>query len=92
MEETLPEADLQNILSAKLHELCRFLASLPNLRMSEEECEALALSALLGEPESEFVLACVYDAAGDSARARQWYFRSAARDYLPAMLQLCAVS
>jgi hypothetical protein len=92
MEEDFTEVNLPIILSAKLPELCRFLASFPTLRMSKEECGALALSAVSGDPEAEFTLACVYDAAGESARARQWYFRSAARDYLPAMLQLCTVS
>lgn len=59
--------------------------------MSEAECEALAAAALGGDPKAEFTIGTVFDAAYDDGRAREWYFRAAARDYLPAMLQLCAV-
>jgi hypothetical protein len=33
----------------------------------------------------------VYDAAEEPARAMEWYWRAASRDYMPAMLQLFAV-
>jgi hypothetical protein len=79
------------ILSATLRELCRFLASFPNFQMSEQECSALAVDAISGHPEAEFMVASVFEAAGEPARAMEWYFRSASRDYLPAMLQLFAL-
>jgi hypothetical protein len=78
-------------MSATLRELCRFLSSLPNIQMSEEECEALAVAAISGHAEAEFMIGSVFDADDEPARAMQWYFRSASREYLPAMLQLLAV-
>jgi hypothetical protein len=78
------------MLSANLRELCQFLSAFPNIEISEEECEALAVAAISGHAEAEFMIGSVYDAAGEAACARKWYFRSAGRDYLPAMLQLCA--
>ena len=59
--------------------------------MSEEECKALAVAALSGHAEAEFMIGSVYDAAEEPARAMEWYSRAANRDYLPAMLQLFAV-
>jgi hypothetical protein len=76
--------------SNTLDELCGFLASFP-IQMSSRECEALVAAAIGGHPEAEFMVGCVFDAADDPARAREWYFRSASHDYLPAMLQLFAV-
>jgi hypothetical protein len=78
-------------MCATLRELCRFLSSFPNIQMSEEECEALAVAAVSGHAEAEFMVGSVFDAADEPARAMEWYFRSASRDYLPAMLQLFAV-
>jgi hypothetical protein len=78
-------------MSATLRELCRFLTSFPNIQMSEEECEALAVAAVSGHAEAEFMIGSVFDAAEEPARAMEWYYRSASRDYLPAMLQLFAV-
>jgi TPR repeat protein len=37
------------------------------------------------------MIASVFDAAGEDERAIEWYSRSAARNYLPAMLQLLAL-
>jgi hypothetical protein len=90
---TLPvaEATSQKVLSATLRELCRFLSTLPNIQMSEEECEALAVAAISGHAEAEFMIGSVFDAADEPARAMEWYFRAASRDYMPAMLQLLAV-
>jgi hypothetical protein len=90
---TLPmvEADSPRTLSGSLRELCRFLSGFPNIQMSDEECEALAVSAISGQAEAEFMIGSVYDAADEPARAMEWYSRSAGRDYLPAMLQMFAV-
>jgi hypothetical protein len=90
---TMPvvERTSQKILSASLRELCHFLSGFPNIQMSEEECEALAVAAISGHAEAEFMIGSVFDAADEPARAMEWYYRSASRDYLPAMLQLCAV-
>jgi hypothetical protein len=85
------ETATHKTLSASLRELCRFLTSLPNIQMSEEECEALAVAAISGHAEAEFMVGSVFDAADEPARAMEWYYRSASRDYLPAMLQLFAV-
>jgi hypothetical protein len=90
----VPEAMEQHShrsMSATLRELCRFLSSFPNIQMSEAECEALAVAAISGHAEAEFMIGSVFDAADEPDRAREWYFRSASRDYLPAMLQLYAV-
>jgi TPR repeat protein len=78
-------------LSATLRELCHFLTSFPNIQMSAEDCEALAVAAVSGHPEAEFMIGSVYDAAEEPARAMKWYWRAASRDYMPAMLQLFAV-
>jgi len=82
---------LSATLSATLDELCGLLSSFPNIEMSRQECEALAVAAISGHAEAEFMVGCVFDAADKPARATEWYFRSASRDYLPAMLQLFAV-
>ena len=89
----LPVADArsQKVLSATLRELCHFLTSFPNIQMSEEECEALAVAAISGHAEAEFMIGSVFDAADEPGRAMEWYFRAANRDYVPAMLQLFAV-
>jgi hypothetical protein len=78
-------------LSAALRELRQFLITFPNIQMSEEECAALAVAAVSGQAEAEFMIGSVFDAAGESDRAMEWYSRSAGRDYLPAMLQLLAM-
>jgi hypothetical protein len=78
-------------LGATLRDLRQFLLTFPNIQMSEEECEALAVAAVSGHAEAEFMIGSVFDAAGESARAMEWYSRSAGRDYMPAMLQLLAV-
>ena len=90
---TLPvrPASAPAILSATLGELCRFLCAFPNIQMTEEDCQALAVAAVSGHAEAEFMVASVYDAAGENERAIEWYSRSAERKYLPAMLQLMAV-
>ncbi len=84
-------ANSPRTLSASLRELCHFLTGFPDIQMSEEECEALAVAAISGHAEAEFMIGSVFDAAGESARAMEWYSRSANRDYLPAMLQLFAL-
>ncbi len=84
------QANSQRALSATLRELCRFLSSFPNIQMSQPECEALAVAAIGGHAEAEFMIGSLFDAADQPARAIEWYFRSASRDYLPAMLQLFA--
>jgi hypothetical protein len=81
----------QRNLVANLRELCRFLTSFPNIQMTEAECEALAVAAISGHAEAEFMVGSVFDAAQETDRAMEWYHRSASRDYLPAMLQLVAV-
>jgi hypothetical protein len=73
-----------------LDELCGLLSSFPTIQMSPQQCEALADAAISGQAEAEFLVGCVFDAADESSRALEWYFRSASRDYLPAMLQLLA--
>jgi TPR repeat protein len=78
-------------LSEALRELCRLLSSLSPLRISEDECAELALAALDGEPEAEFTVGSVFDAAGLAEGAAEWYHRAADRGYLPAMLQLVAM-
>ena len=78
-------------MSAILRELCSFLSNFPNIQMSAEECEALAVAAISGHAEAEFMIGSVFDAADEPARAMEWYYRSASREYLPAMLQLFAV-
>jgi hypothetical protein len=85
------QASAHAILSATLRDLCRFLSAFPNIQMTEEDCQALAVAAVSGHAEAEFMVASVFEAAGESARAMEWYFRSASRDYVPAMLQLCAL-
>jgi TPR repeat protein len=59
--------------------------------LSEPECAALAAAAIGGHAEAEFMVGSLFDAAGDLARAMQWYLRSASRDYLPAILQVFAL-
>jgi len=81
----------QMSLSATLRELCQFLTSFPNIQMSDEDCKALAVAAVSGHAEAEFMIGSVYDAAEEHALAMEWYSRAANRDYLPAMLQLFAV-
>jgi TPR repeat protein len=90
---TMParQSTSHQIQSGNLRELCRFLSSFPNIVMSEQECAALAVAALSGHPEAEFMVGSVFDAANEPARATEWYQRSAAHDYLPAMLQLVAL-
>lgn len=85
------EADTPRTLSGSLRELCHFLSGFPNIQMSEEECEALAVATISGQAEAEFMIGSVFDAADEPARAMEWYSRSASRDYLPAMLQMFAV-
>jgi hypothetical protein len=87
----VPEQHSHRSMSATLRELCRFLSSFPNIQMSEEECEALAVAAISGHAEAEFMIGSVFDAAEEADRAMEWYSRSASREYLPAMLQLYAV-
>jgi hypothetical protein len=87
----LRESSSHKALSATLRELCRFLSSFCNIQLSEPECSALAIAAVSGHPEAEFMVGSVFDAAGDPARAMEWYHRSASRDYQPAMLQLFAL-
>jgi len=77
--------------SAALRELCLSISSFSNVQMSAEECEALAIAAIGGHAQSEFMIGSVFDAAGDLVRAMHWYARSASRDYLPATLQLFAI-
>jgi hypothetical protein len=77
----------QNKLSAMLRERCHFLSY---MQMGQAECEALAVAAMRGHAEAEFMIGSIFDAADEPARAMEWYFRSASRDYLPAMLQLFA--
>ena len=74
-----------------LRELCDFLFTYPNMEMSADECEALAVAAISGHAQAEFMVGSVFDAAGETDRAMDWYWRSAGRDYLPAMLQIVAV-
>jgi hypothetical protein len=81
----------QRTLSTKLRELCQFLTGFPNIQMSEDECEALAVAAISGHAEAEFMIGSVYDAADEPVHAMEWYHRAASRDYLPAMLQLFAI-
>lgn len=85
------EKDSQRTLSATLRELCHFLTNFPNIQMTEDDCEALAVAAVSGHAEAEFMIGSVYDAADEPGRAMEWYSRAANRDYLPAMLQLFAV-
>jgi TPR repeat protein len=85
------EKNTHRTLAAALRELCHFLTTFPRIQMSEDECEALAVAAVSGHAEAEFMVASVYDAAGEDERAMEWYSRAAQRKYLPAMLQLLAV-
>jgi TPR repeat protein len=85
------ENNTHRTLAAALRELCHFLTTFPRIQMSEDECEALAVAAVSGHAEAEFMVASVYDAAGEDERAMEWYSRAAQRKYLPAMLQLLAV-
>ncbi len=78
-------------LSTTLGELCRVLSVFPDIQISPQQCEALAAAAAIGHAEAEFMIGSVFDAADESARAMEWYDRAASRDYLPAMLQLCAL-
>jgi TPR repeat protein len=87
----LKQPNPQTILSATLRELCRYLAASPKIELSEQECAALAVAALGGHPEAEFMVGSLFDAANDPARALEWYRRSAGRDYPPALLQLFAL-
>jgi len=87
--QTIPSTTL----SATLHELCRYLAASPmvqanQVQLSEEECAALAFAAQGGHAEAEFLVGSIFDAAGNPARAMEWYSRSASGNYLPAVLQL----
>lgn len=96
LKPSRPQAELSARLSATLHELCRYLAASPTVPSNEvplstEECSALAVVALGGHPEAEFLVGSLFDAAGDPARAMEWYRRSASRHYPPAMLQLLVV-
>ncbi len=84
-------ADSEKSRSATLRELCDFFASVPALRMSTQECEAIAIAAIGENAEAEFLVGCLYDAADEAAHAAEWYFRAASHDYLPAMLQLFAM-
>jgi len=89
--EKAPELRSPRTAGGALRELCGFLFHFPNMEMSEDECAALAAAALSGEAEAEFMVGTVFDAAGETAQAMDWFWRSANRDYLPAMLQLIAV-
>jgi hypothetical protein len=82
--------NLQRALIASLDELCGLLSSFP-IQMSPKEREAVAVAAISGHAEAEFMVGCVFDAADQPARAMEWYFRSASHDYVPAMLQLIAL-
>ena len=91
MKAPTMEKNTHRTLAAALRELCHFLTTFPRIQMSEDECEALAVAAVSGHAEAEFMVASVYDAAGEDERAMEWYSRAAQRKYLPAMLQLLAV-
>ncbi len=80
----------QRVLIASLDELCGLLSSFP-IQMSPKEREAVAVAAINGHAEAEFMVGCVFDAADQPIRAMEWYFRSASHDYVPAMLQLIAL-
>lgn len=88
---TAMESESQKTLTATLRELCHFLTSFPHIQMTADDCEALAVAAVSGQAEAEFMVGSVYDAADEPGRAMEWYSRAAGRDYLPAMLQLFAV-
>jgi hypothetical protein len=82
-------------LGATLHELCRYLAASSADQskadpLSEEECAALAATALGGHAEAEFLVGSIFDAADDPARAMEWYRRSGRGGYARAKLQLLA--
>jgi hypothetical protein len=87
----LQESDSDKLLSASLRELRRILSSFFPIQLNDEECAALAREALRGKAEAEFTVASLFDAAGHTARAIEWYDRAASRNYLPAMLQLTAL-
>lgn len=84
------QVNSQRALIATLDELCDLLSSFP-IQMSPREREALAVAAVGGHAEAEFMVGCVFDAADQPARAMEWYFRSASHNYQPAMLQLFAL-
>jgi hypothetical protein len=77
-------------LSATLDELCGLLSAFP-AQMSHEECEALAVAAISGHGEAEFMVGCVFAACDQPNRAMEWYFHSASHNYTPAKLQLFAL-
>jgi hypothetical protein len=85
------ETESQKLMTSTLRQLRQFLVSFSNIQMSEDECEALAVAAVCGHAEAEFMVGSVFDAAGEEARAMEWYHRAAQRDYLPALLQLFSI-
>jgi len=93
MVVTMPktQANAQRALLATLDELCGLFSSFPSIQMSPQEREALAVAAVGGHAEAEFMVGCIFDAADEPGRAMEWYFRAANRNYLPAMLQLVAM-
>lgn len=86
-----PEFESHKLMQATLRQLRSFLTRFDNIQMSTEECESLAVAAVSGHAEAEFMVGTVYDAAGESAHAMEWYRRAAMRDYLPALLQMFAI-
>ncbi|MDR3763368.1 MAG: hypothetical protein P4M01_04660 [Acidobacteriota bacterium] len=79
------------MLRATLCQLRTFLTRFENIQLSNEECESLAVAAVSGHAEAEFMVGTVYDAAGEPACAMEWYRRAAMRDYVPALLQMFAI-
>jgi hypothetical protein len=53
--------------------------------------EALAVAAVSGHAEAEFMVGSVFDAAGEIPCAMEWYRRAALRNYIPAVLQMYAI-
>lgn len=86
-----PEYESNKLMGATLRQLRSFLTRFDNIQMTEDECDSLAVAAVSGHAEAEFMVGTVYDAAGESVHAMEWYRRAAQRDYLPALLQMFAI-
>ena len=58
---------------------------------SIEDWRAIASEALSGSAPAQYIVATAFEERGDLTQARDWYERSAAQHYHPAVSRLAAL-
>jgi TPR repeat protein len=56
-----------------------------------EDWRAIASEALAGSAPAQYIVATAFEGQGDISLARDWYERSAAQQYPPAVSRLAAI-